>query len=295
MVSLWLVSCGEGTLPTPDLNYTPQSPTGDASGEEQPAQPEVVALVNGQSIMYTTFERELMRYEAGRAALGIDVSGEDGYKQQVLDLLIEQELIRQLADSQGIVVTDEMVNAEIQTMIDETNEDYFNGWLVGNYYTLDEFREVVRLDLVTKQLLSPVIDSVPTAAEHVHARHILVNSQAEAEEILTRLQNGEDFAELARQYSVDVTSRDNGGDLGWFPRGGLLVSEVEEAAFSLSAGEISGVIASPFGYHIVQNLETSVERDIDFETRQRLIERTIEDWRLGLRDGADIQQVIVFS
>jgi foldase protein PrsA len=297
LAGLLLTGCGGSAPSTPGYSFTPQpvqpEPGGETgSGEEQP---EIAALVNGQSIPWSAYERELGRFEAGKAALGFEDTDEAGYQQQVLDLLVEYELIRQFAARQGIVITDEVVDAEIQRMIDETGEEYFNGWLYGNYYTLEEFREVVRLDLITKQLLAPVLESVPTTAEHVHARHILVNSQAEADDLLARLQNGEDFAALAAQYSVDVTSRDNGGDLGWFPRGGLLVPEVEEAAFSLSPGEISDVVASAWGYHIVQTLEFDPGREIEYETRQRLIEKAIEDWRLQLRSGADIQQFVSLS
>lgn len=251
----------------------------------------MVAYVNGQPISLEAFNREVARFEAGQVALGFEVADEAAYRQQILDLLIEQELIRQQAAQQGISVSDAEVDDVINAMIAETGQEYFNGWLQTNYYTLEEFREVIRLDLLTNRLLEPVVNAVPTTAEHIHARHILVNSETEAQAVLTRLQNGEDFATLAAQFSVDVTTRDNGGDLGWFPRGGLLVPEVEEAAFSLQPGAISGVIRSAWGYHIVQTLEFDLNREIEYETRQRLIEKAIEEWRQNLRVGADIQVV----
>ncbi len=242
-----------------------------------------------------SLQRELARFEAGQAALGFEVSDPAGYQQQVLDLLIEQELIRQEAARQGISVSDEAVDAEINSMIQESGQDYFNAWLASNYYTLDEFREVIRLDLITSQLVAPIAQSVPSVAEQVHARHILVNSQAQADEILGRLMAGEDFAALAAQYSVDVTTRANGGDLGWFPRGGLLVPEVEEVAFSLQPGQTSGVVATAWGFHIVQTLEYDPNREVAPETLQRLVEKAIEEWRLGLRNGASIQQFVSFT
>ncbi len=251
----------------------------------------MVAYVNGQPISLEAFNREVARFEAGQVALGFEVADEAAYRQQILDLLIEQELIRQQAAQQGISVSNAEVEDVINAMIAETGQEYFNGWLQTNYYTLEEFREVIRLDLLTNRLLEPVVNAVPTTAEHVHARHILVNSETEAQAVLTRLQNGEDFAALAAQFSVDVTTRDNGGDLGWFPRGGLLVPEVEEAAFNLQPGAVSGVIRSAWGYHIVQTLEFDPNREIEYETRQRLIEKAIEEWRQNLRTGADIQVV----
>ena len=264
---------------------------GESAGEVL----DVVASVNNQPIAGTTYVRELARFEAGQAALGMQSSDPATYRQQVLDMLIDQELIRQEAARQGIVVGDETVNAELQDVVNEFGQEYFDGWLAGNLYTPEEFREVVRLELISNQLVDQIITGVPTTVEHVHARHILVNSQAEADAILARIQAGEDFAALAQAHSVDVTSKDNGGDLGWFPRGGLLVAEVEEQAFSLAPGQLSGVITSAWGYHIIQTLEFDPAREIEYDTRQRLINQAIEAWRLSLRNGADIQQFITIT
>jgi len=290
---LLLAACGPASpVEGPALNFTP---AGDAPLVEGEAAPEVVATVNGQPIAYETFQRELARFEAGQTALGLQVADQATVRQQVLDLLIEQELIRQRAAASGISVTPEQIDTEINNMIAENGEEYFQSWLTGNFYSLDEFRELVRLDLLTAQLKDPVINSVPASAEQVHAQHILVNSEAEANEILARLSAGEDFAVLAAEYSVDVTTRHAGGDLGWFPRGALLVPEVEAAAFSLQPGQTSGVVPSAWGYHVVRTLEYDPNRALSPEARQRLVERAIETWRQGLRDGAAIEQLITFT
>jgi parvulin-like peptidyl-prolyl isomerase len=275
------------------LDYTPE-PSQDGTAPDLP-DVEVVATVNGQPIALEAYSRELARFEAGRAALGFEVSDEQGYRQQILDLLIEEELIRQAAAAQGIVVSEDQVTAELAAMIAETGEEYFRSWLQTNYYSEDEFREVLRLELMTSALLDPVIAAVPATAEHVHARHILVSTEAEAQTVVARLQAGEDFGALAAEYSTDITTRDRGGDLGWFPRGGLLVPEVDAAAFALAPGQISGMLPTAWGYHIVQTLEFDPAREVDAETRQRLLEQAIEQWRLGLRSGADIQQMVSLS
>ena len=157
---------------------------------------------------------------------------------------------------------------------------------------MDEFREVIRQDLLTNRVVQPIVDSVPSTAQHVHARHILTNTQQSADEALARLLAGEDFGALSAEYSVDVTTKHNGGDLGWFPRGGLLVPEVEDAAFSLQPGETSAVFETAWGFHIVQTLEFVDSREVEFETHQLLLEQTIETWRLGLREGQDVQQIV---
>jgi parvulin-like peptidyl-prolyl isomerase len=283
-----------GTASAPPTNSTLGVPITVQNAPTDPANG-LAATVNGQSITIDTFRRELARWEAGQAALGFQIADQGGYEQQVLDMMIDDVLIRQRAEQQGIVVTDDEVNTVINQMIAETGQEYFDNWLAINYYTLDEFREIMRLSLIATKLTEPVIASVPTTAEHVHARHILVNTEDEANQVMGRLQAGEDFGTLAAEYSVDVTTRENGGDLGWFPRGGLLVPEVEDVAFTLQPGNTSPIVRSAWGYHIIQVLEFDSARPVDEATHQRLVEQTLKDWRLSLRNGAQIEQYLDFS
>jgi peptidyl-prolyl cis-trans isomerase C len=87
----------------------------------------------------------------------------------------------------------------------------------------------------------------------VRCAHILVKSEATAKEVLEKLNKGESFGKLAETYSIDG-SRKRGGDLGMFPRG-VMVKEFENAAFSLEKGQVSGIVKTQFGYHIIKRLE----------------------------------------
>ncbi len=87
-------------------------------------------------------------------------------------------------------------------------------------------------------------------AERIKCSHILVQKESTAREVLARIQKGESFAKLAEQYSIDGT-RKRGGDLGTFGRGAM-VKEFEKAAFDLKKGEISGIVKTQFGYHIIK-------------------------------------------
>lgn len=100
----------------------------------------------------------------------------------------------------------------------------------------------------------------------VHASHILIgfgsnkdSARSEAQKLLRRVRAGEDFAQLARQYSQDRASAERGGDLGWFPRG-RMVKPFEEAAFAAEPGSIVGPVESPFGFHIIAVHAKSDER-----------------------------------
>ena len=87
----------------------------------------------------------------------------------------------------------------------------------------------------------------------VHCAHILVKTQTEANAVLERLKKGEKFAEIAKEASL-CPSKKRGGDLGTFGRG-KMVKEFEKAAFALQKGQLSPVIKTKFGYHIIKRLE----------------------------------------
>ena len=96
----------------------------------------------------------------------------------------------------------------------------------------------------------------------VNASHILVEDDANAKIVLEKVKAGEDFAELASEYSKDPGSAANGGSLGYFPRG-VMVPEFEEVAFSLGVGEISDIVESQFGYHIIKVEDIQTVMDIE--------------------------------
>jgi parvulin-like peptidyl-prolyl isomerase len=103
--------------------------------------------VNGRSSHWQDFEKELARYEAAQKSLGgtQSVMEDRPYQSDVLDYLIEQTLIEQAATSQGITVSEQELDAEIQRLQTETGDEAFEEWLQSNQYTPDEFRQVLRV------------------------------------------------------------------------------------------------------------------------------------------------------
>jgi parvulin-like peptidyl-prolyl isomerase len=90
-------------------------------------------------------------------------------------------------------------------------------------------------------------------AEKIRCAHILVAKESQAKEVLDKLAKGESFGKLAEQYSLDG-SRKQGGDLGYFGHG-VMVKEFEQASFALQKGQVSGIVKTQFGYHIIKRLE----------------------------------------
>jgi peptidyl-prolyl cis-trans isomerase C len=259
----------------------------------------LAVLVNGQPIYLADYERAVGHYEASMVAQGLDPTSKEGQehlaerRDWLLNMMIEQVLTEQAAAAAGVFVSDEEVNAEVQQMIDEAGgAEVYREQLAGWGQTEEEAWQDVRAQLIGGRMAQRIIDGVPTTAEHVRARHILVDNLEEAERILAQLQASADFATLAKAYSQDVSTRDSGGDLGFFPRGILVAPEVEEVAFALQPGQFSGVISSMLGHHIVQVVERDPARPVSEENLRILREQALQEWVVGLWAQAEIQRFI---
>lgn len=227
--------------------------------------PEAVAIVNGEEI--TRDELFSTMYSlSGREAL---------------DELVMRKLIEQEAQSKGIAVSEEDVDEEIETLVEENfggSEEDFQAVL--DYYgiTMEALRNDTRLNILIEKLAEERIDASEEKArqyfadnsglfdqpEEIEARHILVETEEEAAEVIAKLNEGEDFAELAGEYSTDQSNKDEGGYLGFFGRGEM-VEEFETAAFNLAVGEISEPVLTDFGYHIIEILDRREEEKAVYE------------------------------
>ncbi|MHB0857252.1 MAG: peptidylprolyl isomerase [Anaerolineae bacterium] len=128
--------------------------------------------------------------------------------------------------------------------------------------TQQDFAWLVESGMYRQRLSEAMGAETPTTEEQVHARHILVETREEAEAVLARLAEGEEFAPLAAELSVDTSTKDQGGDLGWFGRG-VMDSAFEEAVFALQPGETSDIVESSFGFHIIRLDERDANHPMD--------------------------------
>ncbi len=130
---------------------------------------------------------------------------------------------------------------------------------------------------VLRQKLNEALGEVPTAQEQVRARHILVADAATAQTVVERLEAGEDFAALATELSTDNSTKEAGGDLGFFPRG-VMVPEFEAMAFSLTVGATSPPVQTQFGYHVIRVEEREEQREIPDHQLQQIKANAINRW-----------------
>lgn len=139
------------------------------------------------------------------------------------------------------------------------------------------------MQLLREKVREALTADVSNVREEVHARHILVPDEALAEEIAKRAKAGEDFAELAKQYSTDTSNKDQGGDLQWFGKGDM-VAEFEAVAFNTPVGEISDPVQTQFGWHVIQVLGHE-ERPLDEGGLEAEKDKAFRAWLDEQREG----------
>lgn len=260
----------------------------------------VAARVNGQDIPMAVFQKQFFQFKVALTDQNVDLTTDEGkaalaqVRAQVLNSLIELALIQQAAARMGIAIPDEQLEARVQeTIVSGGGEEKFQEWLAESGITPDEFREQLRAELLTEKVIEQVTGSVPTEAEQVHARHILLSSEQDAQQALRRIQAGEDFAKVAREMSQDAITRADGGDLGFFPKGMLSVpKEIEDAAFAIQPGQVSGIVRSPYGYHIIQVLERQAGRPLPPDVYQAMKQKAFDDWLQQQRAAAQVEILV---
>ena len=314
IVGIMLVAgCGSKASPTPIAPTAPSNNATPVASSEQetggnvptptPAPPTattepLAAEVNGEKITLAEYERQIALYERSMASAGQDPTTEAGQKALaeaqvwILDQMIDQVLIEHAAAEAGITVSDAEVESTIESLKQEIGEDALMARIQNEGMSLEEMRTQLHREMVALAMMNYVVGQVPLRAEHVQARHILFSNEEEARQVLAQLRAGADFATFARTYSKDTSTRDLGGDLGYFPRGILTSSEVEAVAFELQPGQISDVVQSGLGYHIIQVLDRKPDMEIAPENLRLLQASARSQWLEDLRAQANIQRYL---
>jgi foldase protein PrsA len=281
---------------TPEPSATPlpdATPAPTSAVQELDAS--LVAMVNGVPVSRADFDAQLAQAETYFVQQpGFDPKSEVGQqsllqlREQVLGWMIDQVLIQQAAAAAGITVPAAKIDAQV-LRIKGDDEARFEAWLAANGLTEETMREQVRLDLLTSAMRDRVTATLTRRTQQVHARHILLSTEEGANAALARLQAGANFIALAREVSEDETTRDSGGDLGFMPRG-VMPPAFDEAAFALKPGEISGIVRSDFGFHLIQVVEIDPNRAVPDDLWPVVQQRAFDDWLNQQRANANIQR-----
>jgi parvulin-like peptidyl-prolyl isomerase len=202
----------------------------------------------------------------------------------VLKQLIDEKLLLLDAEAKKITVSEADVQKEISALMVTNNitEEEFNQALALQGVNKSEFLTAFKNRLLIAKLFNVTVLSATTVTTQeaktyydenqdiftqpasVHAAHILVNTSAEADEIVSELSSGKNFTDLAKKYSIDPSAKVNGGDLGYFSQG-MMVPAFEEAAFATAKGKYSDPVQTQFGWHIIWVIDTKPAQVILFD------------------------------
>jgi peptidyl-prolyl cis-trans isomerase C len=278
-----------GALSNPGLQ-TPQGIPPQPAAPVPAELPSVVARVNGEEIGRGEFDIAIKSLEA-RVGASVPPDRRDEVFRGILDQLIGYRLLLQETKARHVEVTDQEVDARVADIRGQfPDEAALANVLKAQSKTVDDLKRETRENLVIEKLLreelGPKISVTDTDVktfydqnterfqqpEAVRASHILVKvdegasaeiktqARTKAEGLLTKLKGGADFADVAKEHSDDGSAQ-QGGDLGYFTKG-QMVPEFETAAFGLADGQVSGVVESPFGFHIIKMMEHRAGRTV---------------------------------
>jgi len=262
-----------------------------------PLNADVVATVNGVPIAREAWERQVNQAQAYLLQQpGTDLATDAGkealrqVQERALDWMIDQVLIEQAAAKAGISIAAEDIEAQVAGMRGD-DDARFEAWLTANGLTLELLRAQVRADLTTAAVRDLVTAQIPRRVAQYHVRHILASDEVRAQAALARIRGGENFIAVAREMSEDETTRNSGGDLGFLPKG-VMPPEFEAAAYSLQPGEVSGVVQSEFGYHLIQLVEVDPELEVPDDLWPVVQQRGFDEWLATQRANAAIQRAL---
>ncbi len=301
---------------------------GTVAAQDPPASPPPVATVNGVALSQKDFDFEFQQ-TIGQMAQQGQMVGEETLpmiRKSVIGRMIEEELLFQDTLSRGIAIPDQRVADELaQVKTRFPSKEEFQTTLTALKMTEDDLKRKIHRGMAIQELISKLVADVEVTdeemkafyesnpdlfqtPEQVQARHILIKVAPEADEAqkkaaLQKIRNlqkkikaGEDFAQLAQTHSEGPSSV-KGGDLGFFRRG-QMVKPFEEAAFGLEKNEVSDVVETRFGYHLIQVTDRRPAGTIIFgEAKERIAQnikkekdgKVVREYLEKLRAKAEIE------
>ncbi len=257
---------------------------------------DTAAKVNGEKIPLAELDKQVEQLKKQYPDMFKGADGEGrllDFKQRLLDNLINQKLVEQAAEEKGIKVADADVDKQIQQLKSGfQNDEQFQSALKSAGMTEESLRQQVREQLLTQKLIESLASDIKISEKEMRAyydknkaqfaqqaakraSHILFKPEDKknAEKVLAQVRAGGDFAALAKQYSVDTASASNGGDLGWPTT--PYVPEFEAALDKLSKGQTSGLVKTPYGWHIIRVTDVRKASQQKFEDVKDQIEQIL--------------------
>ncbi|HEU4938973.1 MAG TPA: peptidylprolyl isomerase [Vicinamibacterales bacterium] len=281
--------------------------------------PDVLARVNGEAVTRVDFDRLIKNMEL-RANQPVPAERRDEVYRKALDQLVTYTVLSQETRARKVDVTDAEVDSGIQQMRGQfQTEEAFKKALESRGMTLDKLKADTRIDISINKMVEAEVSTQPPPTdaqvrefydknpdkfkqdEAVRASHILFRVEEaadaatkkkamdEAQSVLKQARAGADFAELAKKHSADGSAQ-QGGDLNFFTRG-QMVPPFDQAAFAMKPGEISEIVTTQFGYHIIKVTERRPASTVPFEQVSGRIKEFLTEQQKQQKADAFIQSL----
>jgi parvulin-like peptidyl-prolyl isomerase len=256
---------------------------------------ESVVVIGDRSFDIGYLERRL-RYMIRTAESGLILYNSSAAAVIALNQVEGEEVNRQGAPALGISVSEEELDAAIrqrlrvpETADTNTFAEYYRREVKDSGLKPNEYREMIAAELLEDKLRQHLRDQIPDTVEQIKMRTIRVSDQAEAEEVLQRLEAGEDFALLAGELSLDAATKSKGGEMDWMPRGALGPA-AEAAVFALEVGQISEPMydQDTASYWVYQVLEKAESKEVTSDQATQIENQSYADWQSEVSQGIEI-------
>ncbi|MFR2716889.1 MAG: peptidylprolyl isomerase, partial [Anaerococcus obesiensis] len=256
--SLALSACAnDGAKDKKDNGSNETQTSESAKGEKLPD--DAVALVGGEKITKDSYKDEMSFYSAMLAS-------RQQLKPSIVQMLVQDKLIADDMKKNNVKVDDKALDDKFLQYVQQFGgQEKFDKMLEDYNMSSDKFKETIKKDEIyqkhrawfeeknpvdEKQIKKYYEENKDTLSQ-VKASHILVADEATAKQVKEKLDNGEDFAKLAKEYSKDTANAEKGGDLGYFTKD-KMVKEFADKAFSMKKDEVSDPVKTSYGYHIIK-------------------------------------------
>ncbi|MFP4531232.1 MAG: peptidylprolyl isomerase [Desulfobacterales bacterium] len=314
------------------LAFLLASPACTADEKESKAEEQsdsYIAIVNGKKIPQKTLDQklELIKKRAASSGQQLDAQRLASIKEDMVNNIVEKELLYQKSQELGMEVEPDTIDSQMEQFKQQfPDEEQYKQQLSALGYTEDLLRSEIETNMAIQKLIEEEIasdieitdedlkayyENNPDQFEtpdQVKARHILIKTDEEADEaekeaarqkiqeLEKQIEGGEKFSEVAKEES-ECPSSERGGDLGYFSKG-QMVKPFEEAAFSLSVGDVSDIVETRFGYHLIKaedKKEASkktfdeVKDQIKEQLEQQKVEEQLPSYVENLKEAGDVE------
>ena len=279
-----------------------------------------IASIGGATVTQQQFDQILAQakaqYASQQGAPPFPKEGTAQYDQlkaSIVNYLVQNEVIKQQAADMNVSVTQKQLDERVKQITQQVGgQTKLDALLKKQGVTMEQLKTQLEAQMLQDAVRTKVGDNAKVTPEQIQAyyndpknksqfvvpdsieaRHVLVNTKAEAQKVqrlLTADNSDANWNKVAKQYSIDPGSKDKGGSLGSFPKG-RMVPEFEKVAFSIKPGTVSAPVKSQFGWHVIEVTKKTPGSSKTFAEAKPMIEQSLKSqlqakaWETWLADG----------